>query len=316
MITLADVEKAARVIEGKLHRTPTVRSASLSEETGLDLHFKLEMFQKTGSFKVRGVLNKLSSLSLEDKRRGVVSMSSGNHAQALSFGARLQGIEATIVMPSWSKAGKVAATRSYGGEVVLTEGPLMDEVARLQQERGLTFVHPFDDPLVMAGQGTLALEMLEDAPEIDVALVTIGGGGLISGIAAALKGRRPEVRIIGIEPRGAPAMTDSLAQGSPARLESVDTICDGLAAPFAGEHTFEVVRRHVEQVLLVEDEDTVQAMALILERLKVVPEASAAAALVPILTRQVEIAPGSRVACVLCGGNVDPQTLGQLLSNR
>ncbi|HSR53802.1 MAG TPA: threonine/serine dehydratase [Acidobacteriota bacterium] len=316
MITLADVEKAARVIEGKLHRTPSARSATLSEETGLDLHFKLEMFQKTGSFKVRGVINKLSSLSQEEKQRGVVSMSSGNHAQALSFGARLEGVSATIVMPSWSRQGKVAATRSYGGQVVLTEEPLMDVVKRLQDERGLTFVHPFDDPLVMAGQGTLALEMLEDVPDIDVALVTIGGGGLISGIATALKGRNPRTRVIGIEPVGAPAMTNSLSQGSPAHLDKVDTVCDGLAAPFAGQHTFEVVKRHVEEVVLVEDSDTVEAMALILERLKVVPEASAAAALVPVLKQQVDIPQGATVACVLCGGNVDARTLGQLLSNR
>lgn len=314
MIGLREIEAARQSIAGKVHRTPLLGSQSLSEQTGLRLFFKQELFQKTGSFKVRGVFNKLGRLSAEQRKNGVVSMSSGNHAQALSYAAGRSGIDSVVVMPAWSRAGKVEATRGYGGRIVLTEGDLMSEVARLQEEEQRTFVHPFDDPLVIAGQGTVGLELIEDLDDPDYVLVTVGGGGLISGVAAAIKERSPTTKVIGIEPEGAPAMSESLRRGTPVRLESTDTIADGLAAPFAGEETFKHVRRYVDEMLLVSDEEIVDALRLILERLKLVAEPSAAAALVPILTRRLTIPPRSKVVVILCGGNVDSSTLAQLLS--
>lgn len=289
-------------------------SRTLSDRLGLRMRFKLELFQKTGSFKVRGVLNKLHHLSAEEKKRGVISMSSGNHAQALSFAASSSEIPATIVMPSWSRDFKVEATRSYGGKVVLTDDDLMETVAAIQQQGGQTFVHPFDDPLIIAGHGTVGLEILEDVPSPDYVLVTIGGGGLISGIAAAVKGLSPSTRVIGVEPRGAAAMTASLQRGKPVKLEKVDTIADGLAAPFAGRENLAMVQQYVDEVLLVSDDEIVEAMALILERLKVVVEPSAAAALAPLLSGALKLPEGSQVVCVLCGGNVDRATLAKLLT--
>ncbi len=289
-------------------------SRTLSERLGLRMRFKLELFQKTGSFKVRGVLNKLSHLSSQEKERGVISMSSGNHAQALSYAASLWGIPATIVMPSWSLAFKVEATRSYGGKVFLTDEDLMETVGSIQRQGGQTFVHPFDDPLIIAGHGTLGLEILEDVPSPDYVLVSIGGGGLISGIAAAVKGLSPSTRVIGIEPQGAPAMTRSLERGEPVKLDKVDTIADGLAAPFAGRENLAMVQKYVDEVLLISDEEIVQAMALILERLKVVAEPAAAAALAPLLSGTLKLPEDSEVVCVLCGGNVDRATLAKLLA--
>ena len=289
-------------------------SRTLSERLGLRMRFKLELFQKTGSFKVRGVLNKLSQLSSEEKERGVISMSSGNHAQALSYAAALSAIPATIVMPSWSRDFKVEATRSYGGKVVLTDEDLMETVGTIQRQGGQTFVHPFDDPLIIAGHGTLGLEILEDVPSPDYVLVSIGGGGLISGIAVAVKELSPSTRVIGIEPQGAPAMTRSLERGEPVKLDQVDTIADGLAAPFAGRENLAMVQKYVDEVLLISDEEIVQAMALILERLKVVAEPAAAAALAPLLSGSLELPEDSEVVCVLCGGNVDRATLAKLLA--
>lgn len=313
MIDLTQIEAARKRISNRVLRTPTDSSDTLNRQTSLDLSFKMELFQKTGSFKVRGVLNKLARLPEQTKKTGVVSMSSGNHAQALSFGAAQFGIPATIVMPTWSRAGKVEATRAYGGEVILTDEPLMDVCSQIGANRGLTFVHPFDDDEIMAGHGTVGLELLEDVPKMEGVLVSIGGGGLISGIATAIKARSPSTRVIGVEPEGAPAMSESLRLGRPVTLESTDTIADGLAAPFAGRKCLEHVKQFVDEVLIVKDQDIIDAMGLIMERCKVVAEPSAAAALVPLLDGSARFAPGSRVVCVLCGGNIDRKTLGDLL---
>lgn len=290
-------------------------SQTLSRRTGLDLRFKLELFQKTGSFKVRGVLNKLSQLDDGQRRRGVVTMSSGNQAQALAFGARETGIPATVVMPSWSRRGKVEATRGYGGRIVLTDNDLMDEVAQVQDQGGQTFVHPFDDPFTVAGQGTVGLEILEDCPQPDAVVVSVGGGGLISGVALAIKALSPQTKVIGVEPQGAAAMTLSLRAGEPVKLDKVDTIADGLAAPFAGKLNLEIVQRCVDDVLLVSDAEIVDAMGLILERCKILAEPSAAAALAPLLTGQLRFPAGATVVVILCGGNIDLRTLSGLLES-
>ena len=308
-----DILKAREVIAGRVHRTPCMGSSYLGERVGLQLTLKLELFQKTGSFKPRGVLNKLHHLSLEERQKGVITLSAGNHAQALAWAARQSGISSTVVMPATSLRSKIEAARGYGGEVVLTEGDLLETCLTIQQERGLTLVHPFDDPMIIAGQGTVGLEILEDVPEVDVVVVGVGGGGLISGIATILKAEKPEVKVIGVEPEGASAMSQSLRRGRPVHLDRVDTIADGLAAPFAGEHTLAHVQSYVDELAIVSDEEIVEAMGLILERCKVVAEPAAASSLAALLSGKVTLPRGSRVVCVLSGGNVDAERLKVLL---
>lgn len=311
MVNLDDITSARRRIRDELNAIPMVRVSD--PPCPGQLFFKLELFQKTGSFKIRGVLNKLHHLSDDERRRGVIGVSSGNHAQSLAYGARRMGIPATIVMPSWSDAGKVDSTRGYGGEVILTDENLLEALRRLIEERSLTLVHPFDDPLIIAGAGTLGLEIVEDLPDPDLVLVSIGGGGLISGVAAAVKLSCPSATVIGVEPEGAAVMTESLRLGRPATLDKIDTIADGLAAPFAGQHTLEHVRRFVDQVLLVSDAEIAQAMRWLLEKAKVLAEPAAAAAFAPLLFGKVSPPPDSRVACVICGGNINLERLKKLI---
>ena len=313
MIGLNDIVAAQDVIAGALHRTPVAGSTYLGKQVGVNLFFKLEMFQKTGSFKPRGVLNKMHHLSPSEKRKGVISLSSGNHAQAVAYGAALSGVPSTIVMPSSALTSKVEATEGYGGEVILTDGDLLETCLKIQKDRDLTLVHPFDDPLIIAGAGTVGLEILEDVPYADVVVAGIGGGGLISGVAAAIKLNRPGARVIGVEPEGAPGMTRSLEQGRPVHLDSVDTVADGLAAPFAGEHNLAHVQRYVDDVVLVSDREIVQAMGMILERAKVLAEPAAASTYAALLFGKVSVPKGSTVDCVLSGGNIDRERLGKLL---
>ena len=308
-----DILAAREVIMGQVHRTPVMGSSYLGRRVNVRLCFKLELFQKTGSFKPRGVLNKLHHLSPQDRQKGVITLSAGNHAQALAWAATQSGIPSTVVMPAASVRSKVEATRSYGGEVVLTEGDLLETCLRVQKERGLTLVHPFDDPMIIAGQGTVGVEILEDVPEVDAVIVGVGGGGLISGIATALKTKKPEVKIIGVEPEGASAMTQSLQRGEPVHLERVDTVADGLAAPFAGQHTLAHVQAYVDDLVVVSDQEIVEAMGLILERCKVVAEPAASSTLAALLSGKVSLPRGSTVVCVLSGGNVDRERLKALL---
>jgi threonine ammonia-lyase medium form len=308
-----DILAAREVIMGQVHRTPVMGSSYLGRRVNVRLCFKLELFQKTGSFKPRGVLNKLHHLSPQDRQKGVITLSAGNHAQALAWAATQSGIPSTVIMPAASVRSKVEATRSYGGEVVLTEGDLLETCLRVQKERGLTLVHPFDDPMIIAGQGTVGVEILEDVPEVDAVIVGVGGGGLISGIATALKTKKPEVKIIGVEPEGASAMTQSLQRGEPVHLERVDTVADGLAAPFAGQHTLAHVQAYVDDLVVVSDQEIVEAMGLILERCKVVAEPAASSTLAALLSGKVNLPRGSTVVCVLSGGNVDRERLKALL---
>ena len=313
LVPLTEILAARDRIAGRVHRTPMIRSGHFSERLGIRLHLKLELFQKTGSFKPRGVLNRLDHLTADERRRGVITLSAGNHAQALAWAARESAIRATVVMPARAPASKVEATRNYGGEVVLTEGDLLGDCLALQSARDLVLVHPFDDPHVIAGQGTVGLEILDDVPEPDLVVVSVGGGGLISGVAAAIRARHPGTRIVGVEPEGADAMSRSLASGKPERLAQVNTIADGLAAPFAGALTFAHVRALVDDVVRVSDEEIAAAMFPILERVKVVPEPAAAAAMAALLTGRVPLRRGMSVVCVLCGGNVDRTRLREIL---
>ena len=314
MIELADVLAARDRIAGRVHRTPLLSARSLGEPAGVRLHLKAELLQKTGSFKVRGVLNKLLAMDPAERSRGLVSLSAGNHAAALAWGAMAVGTTAAIVMPATAVQSKIDATRAYGGDVVLTEGNLLDACLSLQRERGLTLVHPFDDPAVIAGQGTTGLEILEDLPDVDLVLVPVGGGGLLSGIAAAIKGRRPDTRVVGVEPTGADIVYRSLKAGKPLRLEGKPrTVADGLAAPFAGEHTQAQIGRDVDEVVLVEDEAILRALKLIMERAKLVPEPAGAAGFAALLAGAVTTDPGQCLACVVSGGNVDPALLRRIL---
>ncbi|HKQ62622.1 MAG TPA: threonine/serine dehydratase [Candidatus Polarisedimenticolaceae bacterium] len=305
----SDIAAARARIAGRVHRTPTWSSSVLSREHGLRLSFKAELFQKTGSFKVRGVLNRLLTLTDEERQRGFISMSAGNHAAALSWAATSLGLRATIVMPARAVPTKVEATRGYGGEPVLTERSLLEVCDELRRERGLTLVHPFDDPAILAGHASLGLELLEDVPDVEVVIVPVGGGGLIGGVATALKQAHPDLRVIGVEPFGADVMTRSLATGAPVRLARLDTVADGLAAPFTGEWPLRHVRAHVDEVVRVEDAAILEALMRILTRTKLVAEPAAAASYAAILAGAVKLPPGTRTVCVLSGGNLDPVVL-------
>jgi threonine dehydratase len=313
MISLANVLAARNVVAGRVHRTPVLSSTMLGEQAGVRLLFKPELLQRTGSFKVRGVLNALHHLSQKERERGVVTLSAGNHAQALAWGARQYGIPAVVVMPAGAPKSKVAATRGYGGEVVLTEGNLLEACLKIQRERDLTLVHPFDDLRIIAGQGTVGLEIVEDVPDLDAVVVSVGGGGLISGIATAVKAMRPEAKVIGVEPEGSAVMKKSLDLGEPITLEERNTIADGLDAPFAGRHTLAHIQARVDDLVLVSDAEIVEALRLILARTKLLAEPAAAAALAGLLAGGLEIHENATVVCVLSGGNIDLERLKEIL---
>ena len=312
LVTATDVATAARRLEGRVHRTPVMTARSLERELGCELVLKAELFQRTGSFKVRGALNKVMQLDDDARRRGVVSLSAGNHAAALAYAAREVATTALIVMPATASRVKVSATEAYGGRVLLTEGNLLEVCLAEQAAGDLTLVHPFDDVEVIAGAGTVGLEVLDQADDIDTVVVPIGGGGLISGVAAAIKAARPHVRVIGVEPTGANAMTRSLRSGQPETITPA-TVADGLAAPFAGVHTLAHVQAFVDDVLEVDDEDIARAFRLLASRAKLALEPSAAAGLAGVL-RQPERFAGRRVAIVVTGGNVDPAVAAHLLT--
>jgi len=316
MVTLADIHAARSVIGDRLHRTPTFSATTLGEMAGVRLWLKAELLQKTGSFKVRGVLTKLASLTPEERARGVIGISAGNHAQALAYGAAREGIHATVVMPETAVDSKVAACRGYGAEVVLHGATTIEaflEYDRLLEARGLTPVHPFNDPRVIAGQGTLALEMLEEAPDLEAVIVPVGGGGLLSGIATAIKESRPEVRVVGVEPEGAPSLTRALEAGRVVPLDGVRTIADGLAAPFAGDLTLAIAQRYVDDVVLVSDDEIARALGLVLERAKLQGEPAGVAGVAALLAGKCGMRPGARVVTPICGGNVDRARLKELL---
>jgi threonine dehydratase len=316
VIELGDIVSARQVILGRVHRTPLISSMTLGKRTDTHLHFKAEVFQKTGSFKPRGSLNRLYHLTEAERKRGVITVSSGNHAQGFAYAALLYGIPATVVMPHTTPPNKVDATRGYGAEVVLTEGDLFNTGLKVQKERDLTFVHPFDDPYIVAGHGTVGLEILEDLPEVDVAFVPVGGGGLISGVAAAIKLNKPAVKVVGVEPIGASAMWQSLQRQAVVHLDKIDTIAEALAAPFVGEINLALAQRYVDEVVLVSDDEMIEALRLILERCKILAEPGGAASFAALLFRKTSVPRGAEVVCLLSGGNIDLSRLGRYLSER
>jgi threonine dehydratase len=312
MISLSEFENAKGSIAGYLTKTPIIPVPTLSKRTGLSVLFKAEMFQKTGSFKPRGSLNKLHHLTKEEKKRGIITVSSGNHAQGAAYAASVFGIQATVVMRRDSSKLKTAATRSHGAEVIFSDGNPFDTCLALQKERNLTFIHPFDDPLIIAGHGTIGLEILDDHPQVDTVFVPIGGGGLISGVSMAIKLRKPSVRIIGVEPVGASGMWQSLQAGRVVPVKNINTIAAGLSPPFVGELNLAIVRKYVDDIVLVSDDDLVEALWLVLEYSKVLSEPSGVASYAGFLSYKGNIPSGSEVVCILSGGNIDRHELRDL----
>ena len=310
-----DLTAAREKLSGAVHRTPIVSSRSLSERVGQPVFLKCENLQKTGSFKVRGALNRILNLSIEARERGVVTISAGNHAQAVAWAATRMGISSTVVMNAKASPTKARATEGYGGEVILqgTVFEAFDLALEVAETRGLTFLHAFDDPLIVAGQGTLGFEIIEDVPNASTVVVPIGGGGLISGVALAIANLSPNTRVFGVEPDGACAMIQSLKKGEAVTLDHVDTVADGLGAPMAGDLNYEIVKRHVEDVVLVSDTEIRHAMALILARAKLLVEPAGAAAVAALLAGKIPLSKGPVVA-VLSGGNVDMDRLPDLLA--
>ncbi len=312
LVTLDDVQAAAGRLTGRVHRTPVLRQSSLGDAWGVRLDLKAEVFQRTGSFKARGALNKVLSLPEVERTRGVITLSAGNAGAAVAYAAASVGVPGTVVMPATAVPAKVAACRAYGADVVLTGGDLVDTYLATVAETGRTPVHPFDDPAVVAGTGTVGLEIAEDVPDAEVVLVPVGGGGLISGVALALAALSPGTRVIGVEPETADVMSRSLAAGGPVRMPEARSVADGLAAPMSSQLTVDHVRAHVERVVRVADDDVLRALALAVPRTKLLLEPSAAAPLAALMTGVLDLPPGTRVVSVASGGNVDLALFGRL----
>jgi threonine dehydratase len=315
---LPDSRAALPLVAPHVHRTPLLTSRTLSEETGFDVRLKAELFQRTGSYKIRGPLVKLARLSQAERDRGVVCSSAGNHAQGVALAAAMLGVRAVVCMAENATPAKIEATRGYGAEVVL-HGSIWDEADEKARElvasEGLTYVHPFDDLDLISGQGTVGLELLEDWPEAEVVVVPIGGGGLISGISAAVKRERPEIRVFGVESTDGPAMKRSVEAGELVTLEHCDTVIDGLRVKRVGVHTFDLVSRFVDEIVAVPDDVIFENVLWTMERCKLVVEGAAAAPVAALRSGLVQAPPGTKVACVLSGGNLDLSQLRGLRWN-
>jgi len=311
-------EEARARMGDAVYHTPLLTSRLLSERTGFDVRVKAEMFQRGGSYKIRGPMNKFAQLTDEQKRRGVICSSAGNHAQGVALAAARYGIKAVVCMAENATPSKIAATRAYGAEVVL-HGTIWDEAnekaRQLVEERGYTYIHPFDDEQLILGQGTVGLEIYQDWPEVELAIVPIGGGGLISGVSTALKACNPAIRVVGVESSGAPGMTRSVREGGLVTLDRVDCIIDGLRVKRVGTLNYEIVRQYVDDLVTLPDEQIFEAVVWIMSHLKVVPEGAAAAPVAALLQGLVTAPPKTRVVCVLSGGNVNLEQLQGLRWN-
>jgi threonine dehydratase len=306
MIQLSDVRDAAARLKGRAHRTPVLTSRTFDQRVGGTVFLKVESFQRGGAFKFRGAYNKISSLSSHEQARGVFAASSGNHAQAVALVSRLLGTTAVILMPQDAPAAKLQATLGYGAEVVTFDRYAVDRDRLgldIASERGLVPVPPYDDPLIMAGQGTVALELLEDVRDLDLMVCPVSGGGLIAGCATAATALRPGIRMVGVEPEGADDTRRSLQAGQRMRIEVPRTIADGLQVPIPGELTFEVNRRLVDEVAVVTDQEILAAMRFLFDRLKIVTEPSGAASVAAVLSGRIPVG-GLRAGVVISGGNV------------
>jgi threonine dehydratase len=309
LVSLDAVRMATELTHDRLKRTPMMSSSSLAAMFGGQLELKAELFQRTGSFKVRGILHRMLRLSPQEREAGAITLSAGNAAAALAWAARQVATPATVVMPATAVPSKIEAVRSYGAEVILAESDLLGVYESVRDERGLTPVHPFDDPDVIAGHGSLALELLSDCPEVDTVLVPVGGGGLISGVAVVVKALRPGARVIGVEPVTADVVSRSLASGAVERLPSASSVADGLAAPMCGVHTLAHIQRYVDEVVRVGDDAIIAATRLLIQRTKLAVEPAAAAPIAALLQERVRLRPGGVTVAILSGGNLDVSTV-------
>ncbi|MBI3954304.1 MAG: threonine ammonia-lyase [Chloroflexi bacterium] len=316
-VQLADIQEARRRIAGVARRTPVLSSPSLDAALGCTVLLKAENLQRTGSFKVRGAVNKIACLLAKERRRGVVAASAGNHAQGVALAAQAAGCRAVIVMPRHASLAKVTATRGYGAEVLL-HGESFDEAQaralELSQAEGLIFIPAFDDAAIVAGQGTIGLEIMEDVPQADAVLVPAGGGGLIAGVAVALKESGCRAEVIGVQAAAAPALSQSLAAGRLKPVKAHSTVADGIAVGHPGQLPFQLVRRHVDRILTVDDEVITQAMVLLLERAKLLVEGAGAVGIAALLGGLREYR-GRRVVAVLSGGNIDSNLIARVLEH-
>ncbi|OPX63269.1 MULTISPECIES: threonine ammonia-lyase [unclassified Methanoregula] len=315
MVSLEDIRAAETRIAGHIIRTPLVYSPTLSERTGARVYLKLEMLQKAGSFKVRGATNTILSRIDAVREHGVVAASAGNHAQGVAVAAHAAGVRATIVMPSWASIAKQEATRGYGAEVLLHGSSLEESIARAGElaRGGMLFIHPYDDDEVIAGQGTIGTEILEDLPGTDLIIVPVGGGGLIAGIATAAKALRPGIRIVGVQAAACPSAPEAVSAGTPVRVSAQATIADGIRVAETGSRTFPVLRDLVDSIVLVSENNIADAMLLLLERKHIVAEGAGAAPLAALLGGSIAIPAGSTVVLVISGGNVDSAQLFRIV---
>jgi threonine dehydratase len=316
-VTPADVLRASAAIGNRLHRTPLFTSKTLGHAAGARVYLKAELFQKTGSFKPRGLLAKLTSLSPEERSRGVITVSAGNAAAALAYGAALEAIDCLVVMWRGASEAKIAAVRAFGAAVDLeAAGPeeAFDRVADVTARTGRTFVHPFDDDVVIAGHGSLGLEIVEDRPDVETVVVPVGGGGLISGIAVAVKAARPHARVVGVEPDGSAALGKALAAGQPVRIVP-RSIADGLNAPFAGERCLAVCRDLVDAAITVSEDEIAAGFRFLYTRAKLAAEPAGAAAVAAVLAGKIPEMTASTVAVVVSGGNVAARTASAILAS-
>ena len=319
MIPLEAIRAAAERIRSRVHRTPLFSSAQLGEKVrpprGVRLSLKCESFQKSGSFKARGALNKILSLDEADRRRGLVTVSAGNHAAAVAWAAKVAGCSAVVVMPTSAPRSKIDAVQGYGAEIVFHEdrATLFERLREVERERGLTFVHPFDDPVVLAGAGTAGLEIAEDAPEADLVVVPVGGGGLIGGVASAVKQTLPKARVVAVELEAGPGLGPALAAGKPVPVKRPATLADGMTPPFVGALPLEIAREAIDEIVLVSEEEILEGMRMLLTRAKLYVEASGAAATAALLAGKVSVSPGARVVAMVSGGNADLAQIATLV---
>jgi len=314
MIPISDIRAAAARIAGAVHRTPVLGSRTLGERAGVDLLLKCESLQKTGSFKPRGALNKVLSLEPAERARGLVTVSAGNHAQAVAWAAKRVGVPCAVVMPDSAPRAKLEAVRGYGAEVILhaDRTTLFDRLREVEKERQATFVHPFDDPVGLAGAGTVGLEIVEQAPDVQTVFVPVGGGGLMAGVASAVKQLAPRCRVIAVELEAGPGLGPALAAGKPVPApRPADTLADGMTPPFVGARPLEIARTCVDEIVTVTEDEIVDAMALLLTRAKLYVEGSGAAATAALLAGKVRLERGARTVAIVSGGNVD---VGRLLA--
>jgi threonine dehydratase len=315
-ISLADVERAREGTASHLHRTPMLTSRTLGERIGASVYLKAENFQRTGSFKPRGALFAVASLTPAQRAKGIVTMSAGNAAAAIAYAAAAEGVKITVVMPQAAPQMKIDATRGYGAQIRFAADmtALRALVAQIQDETGAYFLHPYDDDAMITGHGSLGLEILDEVPDTDVVVVGIGGGGLISGVAVAVAAKRKGARIIGVEPEGAAAMRAALDAGKPVPLDSIKTIADGLAAPIAGTRGLDICQRLVSDVVVISDATIAEGMRFLAERAKLVAEPAGAAATAALLAGRIPVRKGERVVSIISGGNVDRARFAELLA--